>query len=84
MWSAPSRPDELIRVVDRLAHEQRSSRSAVIRSALETYVARFQSSGWPDEVRAWTGEADYPPFESSRGSGQVPDRGDPFEAPPVP
>jgi predicted transcriptional regulator len=71
-------PDELVSSLDRLAREQHSSRSAVIRQALEMYLQRQQAGAWPQRVREWTGDPDFPPFESLRGTEQAGD-GDPFE-----
>ncbi len=73
-----SLPDELVRSLDRLAREQHSSRSAVIRQALETYLQRRQAGAWPQRVRDWRGAPDFPAFESLRGAEQT-GRSVPFE-----
>lgn len=73
-------PDDLVRAVDRLATEQRSSRSAIIREALTAHVARLRPGAWPDDVLHGTGDADWPPFESLRPDDASADRGGPFDA----
>lgn len=74
-------PDALVQSVDRLAREQRSSRSAVIRDAIEMYLKRHEAGAWPEEIRRWPGDAGFPPFESLRGNEQL-SAGDPFETDP--
>ncbi len=71
-------PDEPVGSLDRLAREQRCSRSAVIRLALEAYLQRQQAGAWPQRVREWDGDPDFPAFESLRGAEQS-GGGDPFE-----
>jgi predicted transcriptional regulator len=71
-------PDELVEALDRLAQKERTSRSAVIRFALEAYLRRLQPGSWPDEVMSWSGDAQFPPFESLRGVEQRAVR-DPFD-----
>lgn len=71
-------PDALVESIDRLAREQHSSRSAVIRQALEMYLRRREAGGWPQSVCDWQGDPGFAPFESLRGGEQTGGR-DPFE-----
>ena len=71
-------PDHLLGTLDHLAKERQLSRSAVIREALEAYLARFERGAWPDEVMMWDGDPEFPPFEATRGTDAG--TGDPFEA----
>lgn len=73
-------PEELIEAVDRLARERHVSRSAVIREAIESHMARYQPGAWPDAVMCWPGDPDFPRFEATRGADETQAR-DPFEAP---
>ena len=76
-------PDDLVRALDRLAREHHSSRSAVIRDALELYLRRFRPGAWPDEVMSWQGDVGFAPFESLRGAEDQQGK-DPFGTlPPV-
>lgn len=70
--------DDLVESIDQLAREQHSSRSAVIRRALEMYLRRREAGAWPQPVRDWQGDPGFAPFESLRGIEQAGSR-DPFE-----
>ena len=70
-------PDKLIAAVDRLARDARTSRSALIREAIELYLRRRERGAWPDAVQQWPGDAEFPPFESGRGTAEHETR-DPF------
>ena len=59
-------PDDLVQAVDRHAQTTRTSRSAVLREALEQYLKRMSTGAWPADLMAWEGDADFPPFESLR------------------
>jgi hypothetical protein len=70
-------PDELVQAVDQIARQNHSSRSAVVKEALEHYLKRFRVGSWPDEILAWRGDPEFPPFESVRGQEQR-SHADPF------
>ncbi len=69
-------PDELVQSLDRVARDLHSSRSAVMREALELYLRRMQPNAWPAAVMTWKRE-DFPAFESLRSHEQRQAR-DPF------
>ena len=50
----------------RLAEQTGRSRNSVIREAVADLLARQGARGWPDEVLAFRGVPDTPPFESHR------------------
>jgi Arc/MetJ-type ribon-helix-helix transcriptional regulator len=58
--------DELLEHVDRLARETGQSRSALIRQALEAWLARRSNSAWPALLREWEGDPSFAPFELGR------------------
>ena len=73
--------DKLLAHIDRLAQELGQSRSALIRQAVEAWIARRPASAWPTELRHWRGEESFPPFELGRhDESRRPE--DPFESPP--
>lgn len=73
--------DELLEHIDRLAQELGQSRSALIRQAVEVWIARRPAGAWPAELRNWRGEENFPPFElGRRDESRRPE--DPFESPP--
>ncbi|MGE0802065.1 MAG: ribbon-helix-helix protein, CopG family [Lautropia sp.] len=72
-------PDHLVRALDHVAAASGSSRSAVMREAVELYLRRRQPGAWPNEVAGWAGDAEFPPFESLRGEAER--SVDPFEMP---
>jgi len=59
-------PDELVAALDRVASAARSSRSAVMREAVELYLKRTQPGAWPEGVLSWQGDPAFVPFESLR------------------
>jgi Arc/MetJ-type ribon-helix-helix transcriptional regulator len=67
-----------VTAIDQLARDRHSSRSALIREAIEFYLKRRQPNAWPDDVRNWTGDPDFAPFESLRSAEQGGGR-DPFD-----
>ena len=71
-------PDDLVKALDRLARAQHSSRSAVIRQALEMYIQHQQAGPWPQRVREWRGDPEFPAFEWLRATEQA-GGSDPFE-----
>jgi len=72
-------PGELLEAIDHLAKQQHASRSAIIREAIESHLARYRAGAWPDAVMDWRGDPDFPPFEATRGADDIEVR-DPFEA----
>jgi hypothetical protein len=58
-------PDELVGSLDRLARER--------------YLQRQQAGAWPQRVRGWDGDPDFPALESPRGAEQSAGGG-PFES----
>lgn len=70
--------DQLLERIDRLALETGQSRSALIREAVEAWLARRGAQAWPAVLREWRGDASFPPFERARREpSQRPD--DPFD-----
>ena len=63
-------PDHLVTALDRLAKTSRSSRSAVMREAVELYIRQRSPGAWPEAVMTWDGDRDFPSFESLRGREQ--------------
>ena len=73
---------QLLERIDRLARETGRSRSALIREALEAWLARRSASAWPAVLREWRGDPGFPPFEGGRDDNpQRPD--DPFAGIPA-
>lgn len=70
-------PDELAEQLDRLAERRGQSRSAVMREALEAYLQRHRTGGWPAEILDWQGDPTAEPFEAGRPAPQAGSR-DPF------
>jgi Arc/MetJ-type ribon-helix-helix transcriptional regulator len=57
----------LVDALDRSAREIGRSRSALVREAVEQWLARrSERAGWPTSVRDWQGVPDFPPFEAAR------------------
>lgn len=76
--------DQLLAEVDRLARETGRSRSALIREAIEAWLARRSGKeGWPASVRDWKGVPDFPPFETARRESAARPE-DPFADPAFP
>ncbi|CAG0926604.1 MAG: hypothetical protein EFKGCFLK_00659 [Rhodocyclaceae bacterium] len=50
----------------RVAEEAGESRNAIIRRALQEWLACRGKPSWPEEVMAFEGLPDLPPFESRR------------------
>ena len=70
-------PAELLEAVDQLARERHVSRSAVIREAVESHLARYRGGAWPEPVMSWPGDPEFPRFEASRSDDDQAAR-DPF------
>lgn len=73
--------DALLKQIDRLALELGQSRSALIRQAVEAWIARRRDGAWPAGLRDWRGEESFPPFELGRHEESLRPE-DPFENPP--
>lgn len=69
-------PQPLLADLDQFALTQKTSRSGIVRDAVESYLAQQRSSAWPDELRTWmeqglkssfkSGKSDAPDFASIR------------------
>lgn len=59
------------------AKQAGESRNALVRQAVSEWLNRHGKPQWPDEVLAFQGMADIPPFESDR-IGLVPPASDPL------
>jgi hypothetical protein len=58
--------DQTGRQLAKVAEEAGESRNAIIRRALQEWLARRGKPSWPEEVMAFKGMPDMPPFESGR------------------
>lgn len=54
------------------AAQQGESRNALIRQAVSEWLARQGKPQWPEEILAFEGMADMPPFEASRDNLKLP------------
>lgn len=63
--------------LNRAAEDVGESRNALIRQAVAEWLARHGKPQWPDEVLAFEGMADLPPFEAGR-NGLLPPAADPL------
>jgi predicted transcriptional regulator len=69
-------PQPLLADLDHFAQTRKTSRSGIVRDAVENYLAQQRSSAWPDELRQWmeqglkasfkTGKTDAPDFNAIR------------------
>lgn len=72
--------DDIVRRIDALAAQLNASRSAVIRDAIDAWMARQTSPAWPASVLEWRGDPTFPPFEGGRPRHtRVPRETDPFD-----
>ena len=69
--------DETGQQLNRAAEQAGESRNALIRQAVNEWLKRQGKPQWPDEVLAFDGIADMPPFEAGR-SGLTPPAADPL------
>jgi Ribbon-helix-helix protein, copG family len=58
--------DSLAEKLERLSEQQGKKRNAIIREALEAWVARFTPNIWPDIVMNYDGTEDGITFEATR------------------
>jgi predicted transcriptional regulator len=69
-------PQPLLADLDQFAQMRKTSRSGIVRDAVENYLAQQHSSAWPDDLRKWmeqgikagfkTGKMDAPDFQAMR------------------
>ena len=59
--------DETGRRLNQVAKQAGESRNALVRQAVSNWLNRHGKPQWPDEVLAFKGMADTPPFEANRG-----------------
>jgi len=59
--------DETGKQLNQVAKREGESRNALVRQAVNEWLSRHGKSQWPDEVLAFKGVADMPPFEARRG-----------------
>ena len=59
--------DETGRRLKQAAKRVGESRNALVRQAVSSWLNRHVKPQWPDEVLAFKGMADAPPFEATRG-----------------
>lgn len=70
--------DETGKALTRAAEHCGESRNALIRRAVQDWLSRRGAARWPDEILAYTGTADMPPFEAGRAELRTPPA-DPLE-----
>lgn len=58
--------DETGQQLNKVAKKAGESRNALVRQAVSEWLKRHGKPLWPDEVLAFAGMADMPPFEASR------------------
>ena len=58
--------DETGQQLNRVAEKAGESRNALVRQAVSEWLNRHGKPQWPEEVLAFTGVLDMPPFEASR------------------
>jgi predicted transcriptional regulator len=58
--------DKLTKRLNRVASESGKARNALIREALEEWLARSRPERWPEAVLAFKGVRDAPSFEQTR------------------
>jgi predicted transcriptional regulator len=59
--------DETGKQLNQVAKREGESRNALVRQAVSEWLSRHGKSQWPDEVLAFKGMPDMPPFEAGRG-----------------
>jgi Arc/MetJ-type ribon-helix-helix transcriptional regulator len=70
--------EKLLAQIDVLAHRGRLSRSALIRTALESWLQRETAPVWPGVVSDWSGDSEFPLFEALRAGESSTRPDDPF------
>jgi len=58
--------EELGRRITQQAEVLGKSRNAIVREALKEWLAHHKSQRWPASIRKFTGDAEFPEFESHR------------------
>ena len=71
--------DKTVRRLDCIAKRCGESRNAVIRRAVQAWLARDARKHWPESVLAFTGDPALPPFEKTRAALREP-KADPLTA----
>jgi predicted transcriptional regulator len=64
--------DETGRQLNHAAKQSGENRNALVRQAVSEWLNRHGKPQWPDEVLAFHGLADMPPFEADRDSIKPP------------
>lgn len=64
--------DETGQQLNRAAENAGESRNALVRQAVSEWLKRHGKPQWPEEVLAFKGMADMPPFEASRDRLRTP------------
>jgi metal-responsive CopG/Arc/MetJ family transcriptional regulator len=64
--------DETGQRLDHVAKQAKKSRNALVRQAVSEWLNRHGKPEWPDEVIAFRGVVDMPPFEACRDRLQPP------------
>ena len=58
--------DETGQQLNKAAKKAGESRNALVRQAVSEWLKRHDKPQWPEDVLAFNGMADMPPFEASR------------------
>lgn len=58
--------DETGQQLNKVAKKAGESRNALVRKAVSEWLKRHGKSQWPEDVQAFKGLPDMPPFEASR------------------
>lgn len=64
--------DETGQQLNKVAEKAGESRNALVRQAVSEWLKRHGKPQWPEEVLAFKGMADMPPFEASRDRLRLP------------
>jgi predicted transcriptional regulator len=64
--------DETGQRLNHVAKQAGENRNALVRRAVSEWLSRHGKPQWPDEVLAFQGMADMPPFEAGRDSIKPP------------
>lgn len=62
-------PQPLLLNLDRFAKTHNTSRSGVVREAVERYLEQKSKSEWPADLRVWMQEALQPGFQPDKNDG---------------
>jgi predicted transcriptional regulator len=69
--------DETGRQLNQAARQAGESRNALVRQAVDAWLKQHSQPQWPEEVLAFKGMAELPPFEAGRDRLKPP-AGDPL------